>query len=182
MTGVQTCALPICADVNDLMNLIPALRSIDFVDMEHVFMLGVSRGGTMTYLALKRGAPVRAAAVVAGPSDLEAFGRFRPEFINGDETYDGWAKVWPDYANRSTEYYRDRSAVHWADKLTAPILIMHSRQDRLVPVDQALRMASALQAAGRPYALHVYANDDHSLPVNKADRNRQIVEWFRQPK
>ncbi len=169
-------------DVNDLVNLIPALRSIDAVDKAHVFMLGVSRGGTMTYLALKRGAPVRAAAVVAGVSDLETWGRYRPEFINGDETYDRWAKVWPDYATRSAEYYRDRSAVYWADKLTVPILILHSRQDRLVPVDQALRMVVALQAAGRTYALHVYANDGHSLPQNKTDRNRQIVDWFRQAK
>jgi dipeptidyl aminopeptidase/acylaminoacyl peptidase len=169
-------------DVNDLLNLVPALRSIDFVDLTWLYMLGVSRGGTMTYLALKRGAPVRAVAVIAGPSDLEGFGRFRPEFVNGDETYDGWAKVWPDYASRATEYYRERSAVQWADKLTVPILILHSRQDRLVPVDQAIRMAAALQAAGRTYALHVYANDGHSLPANRTDRNRQIVEWFMQAK
>jgi pimeloyl-ACP methyl ester carboxylesterase len=110
-------------DVNDLLNLVPALRSIDFVDWTRLYMLGVSRGGTMTYLALKRGAPVRAAAVIAGPSDLEGMGRSRPEFVNGDETYDGWAKVWPDYASRAAEYYRERSAVQWADKLTVPILI-----------------------------------------------------------
>jgi dipeptidyl aminopeptidase/acylaminoacyl peptidase len=156
-------------DVNDLLNLVPALRSIDFVDLTRLYMLGVSRGGTMTYLALKRGAPVRAAAMIAGPSDLEGFGRFRPEFVNGDETYDGWAKVWPDYASRATEYYRERSAVQRADKLTVPILILHSRQDRLVPVDQAIRMAAALQAAGRTYALHVYANDGHSLPANRTE-------------
>ncbi len=170
------------ADVNDLLNLVPALHSMDFVDSSRLYMYGISRGGTMTYLALKRGAPVRAAAVVAGVSDLEGFGRYRPEFINGDETYDGWAKVWPDYASRAAEYYRDRSAVQWADKITVPILIMHSRSDRLVPVDQAIRMASALQAAGRTYALHVYANDGHSLPANRTDRNRQIVEWFTQAK
>ena len=40
-------------------------------------MMGASRGGMMTYLALKRGVPVRAAVVIAGVSDLEAFGRYR---------------------------------------------------------------------------------------------------------
>jgi dipeptidyl aminopeptidase/acylaminoacyl peptidase len=159
-------------DVNDLLNLVPALRSIDFVDLTRLYILGVSRGGTMTYLALKRGAPVRAAAVIAGPSDLEGLGRFRPEFVKGDETCQGWAKVWPDYASR----------VQWAYKLTVPILILHSGQDRLVPVDQAIRMAAALQTAGRTYARHGYANDGHSLPANRTDRNRQIVEWFMQAK
>lgn len=167
-------------DVDDVLNLVPAVRSLEFVDKERLFMMGVSRGGTMTYLALKRGAPVQAAAVIAGPSDLEALGQYRPDFVNGDDTYNGWAKVWPDFAHRAAELYRERSAVYWADKLTVPVLILHSRQDRLLPVDQALRIAAALQAAGRKYALHVYANDGHSLPANRADRNRQIIEWFTQ--
>jgi dipeptidyl aminopeptidase/acylaminoacyl peptidase len=166
------------ADVNDVLNLIRALSSIDFVDRERLYMLGLSRGGTLTYQVLKRGAGIRAAAVIAGASDLEALGRYRPEFVNGDEWYDGWAKVWPDYANRAADLYRDRSPVYWADKLTVPILILHSRVDRLCPVDHALRMAAALQASGKVYALHIYDRDGHSLPLNREDRNRQIVEWF----
>ena len=166
------------ADLDDVLNVVRTAQSLDFVDAQRLFMLGLSRGGTMTYLALKRGAPVRAAAIIAGASDLEAVGRYRPEFVDGDSTFDGWARVWPDFAQRASEHYRERSAVYWADQLTVPILILHSRQDRLLPVDQALRMAQALQAAGRTYALHVYANDGHSLPANRVDRNRQIVDWF----
>jgi dipeptidyl aminopeptidase/acylaminoacyl peptidase len=68
--------------------------------------------------------------------------------------------------------------VYWADKLTVPILILHSRVDRLVPVDHALRMAAALKASSKVYALHIYERDGHSLPLNRDDPNRQIVEWF----
>src|SRR5262249_42449819 len=67
------------ADLDDVLALVPLLQSMDIVDRDRLFMLGVSRGGTMTYLALKRGAAVRAAAVIAGPSDLEALGAHRPE-------------------------------------------------------------------------------------------------------
>jgi hypothetical protein len=59
------------SDVNDVLNLVPALKSLDFLDPERLYMLGTSRGGTMTYIALKRGASVKAAAVIAGPSDLK---------------------------------------------------------------------------------------------------------------
>ena len=166
------------ADLDDVVNVVSAAKSLDAVDPERLFMLGLSRGGLMTYLALKRGVPVRAAAVIASPSDLEALGKYRPEFVDGDETFDGWAKVWPDYARRASEHYRERSAVYWADKITVPILILHSRQDRLLPVDHSLRMAQALQAADRTYGLHVYSNDGHSLPANRVDRNRHIVDWF----
>jgi dipeptidyl aminopeptidase/acylaminoacyl peptidase len=167
-------------DLDDVLNVVKTVRSLDEVDSSRLFMLGLSRGGTMTYLALKRGVGVRAAAVIAGASDLEAVGKYRPEFVDGDESYDGWAKVWPEFASRAAEHYRSRSAVHWADQIQVPVLILHSRRDRLLPVEQALRMADALQRAGRPYALHIYANDGHSLPLNRTDRNRQIVEWFRQ--
>jgi dipeptidyl aminopeptidase/acylaminoacyl peptidase len=166
------------ADVDDVLNVVRAVTTLPSVDQERVFMLGQSRGGMMTYLALKRGAPVRAAAVTSGVSDLEALGRYRPEFVVGDETFDGWAKVWPDYGRRAAEYYRERSAVHWADSIRVPLLILASRTDRLVPADQALRMALALQAKGSTYALHVYANDGHGLPQNRADRIQRIVEWF----
>jgi len=129
---------------------------------------------------LKHGAPVRAAAVIAAPSDLEAVGKYRPEFINGDQSFEGWASVWPEYATRAAEHFRSRSAVYWADAISVPVLIMHSARDRLLPVSQSLRMAEALQAAGRTFALHVYANDGHSLPANRQDRIRRIVEWFEQ--
>ena len=133
----------------------------------------------MTYMTLaKRTLPIRAAAVIVGPSDLEALGRYERGFVDGDETCDGWSKVWPDYAQHAADLYRDRSPIFWADKLRTPILILHSREDRLVPVEHALRMAAALQASGKPYALHIYEHDGHSLPLNRDDRNRQIVDWF----
>jgi len=46
-------------------------------------------------------------------------------------------------------HYRARSAVYWADDINVPILILHSRTDKLVPVSQALRMAEALQEKGK---------------------------------
>lgn len=166
------------ADVNDVLNLVPALKSFGFVDLERLYMLGLSRGGTMTYIALKRGAPVKAAAVIAGPADLKDWKDSRPEFVNGDETYDGFAKVWPDYEHHAEEQYRERSAVYWPEQINVPILILHSRTDRLVPVRHSLRMAAALQEKGKVYALHIYDGDGHSLPGNREDRNRKIIDWF----
>ena len=69
----------------------------------------------------------------------------------------------------------------WADPINAPVLILHSRIDKLVPVTQALRMAEALQEKGKVYALHIYDRDGHSLPQNRDDRNRKIIDWFNRP-
>ena len=51
------------ADVDDLMNALPLAKSLGFVDMDNLFMYGASRGGMMTYQAINRAFPVKAAAV-----------------------------------------------------------------------------------------------------------------------
>ena len=166
-------------DVDDVLNLVPLAKSLDYVDPQRMFLLGASRGGTMAYLAIKQGILVRAAAVIAGVTDLEAWGTYRPEFINGDDSYDGWAKVWPDFEHRKKEEFRDRSAVAWADQLNVPLLILHSRTDSRVPVAQALAIAEKLTEHKKEFELVIYGDDGHSLPKNRADENQHIIRWFR---
>jgi dipeptidyl aminopeptidase/acylaminoacyl peptidase len=166
-------------DLNDVLNLFPLARNLGYVDMENAFMIGGSRGGTMTYLALKANAPVRAAVVIAGPSDLKRFADYRPEFEKGSDDYDGWAKVWPDFEHRKEEHYCSRSAVCWPEKIGAPVLILHSRSDKLVPATQALLMAEKLQELKKEYELIIYGTDGHSLPLNRDDRLHHVIEWLR---
>jgi dipeptidyl aminopeptidase/acylaminoacyl peptidase len=167
-------------EVDDVLNLAPALKSLDYVDSGRLFMLGLSRGGAMTYLAIKRGIPVKAAAVIGGVTDVKAWVEARPEMglVKGNDFIDGFANIWPDYEHHADEQYRVRSAVYWADQINVPVLILHSRTDRLVPVIQALRMAEALQEKGKVYALRIYEHDGHPLPRNRDDRDRMIVDWF----
>ncbi len=145
-------------------------------------MLGLSRGGTMTYLAIKRGISIKAAAVIGGVTDVKAWVDSRPEMnlVNGNPFIDGFRNIWPDYEHRADEEYRARPAVDWADQINVPILILHSRTDRMVPVTQAIRMAEALQDKGKVYAPHIYERDRHPLPDHRDDRNRMIIEWFNQ--
>ena len=167
-------------EVDDILNLVPALKSLDYVDSDRVYMLGLSRGGTMTYLAIERGVPVKAAAVIGAVTDVKAWVDARPgmNLVNGNTYIDGFANIWPDYRHNAEAEYRARSAVYWADRVKVPVLILHSRTDPMVPVAQALRMAEALQEAGKVYGLRIYEHDGHPLPRNRDDRNRLIVDWF----
>lgn len=167
------------SDVDDVMNLVPLLKARPDVDGRNLFMIGLSRGGVMAYIALKRGIPVNAAAVIAGPSDLTQWAVDRPEFVLGEEDYDGWARIWPDFVKRSREHLEARSAVYWPGELRKPVLILHARTDSRVPVKHALALAQKLQEAGAEYELVVYGRDGHSLPRHRDDRTRRIVEWFR---
>jgi len=167
-------------EVDDVLNLVPALKSLGYVDLDRLYMLGLSRGGTMTYLAIKRGIPIKAAAVIGGVTDVKAWVDSRPDMdlVSGNPFIDGFRNIWPDFEHRAEEEYRARSAVYWADRINVPVLILHSRTDSMVPVTQALRMAEALQGMNKVFSLHIYERDGHPLPQNREGRNRMIVDWF----
>jgi len=162
------------AEIHDVLNLIPLAKSLGYVDLDNVFILGVSRGGMETYLALKNGIPVKAAAVVSGEADLTASTRERPEMTGV------YRELIPGYAKRGPELLRERSVVAWPEKINVPLLILHGTADwRTDPKDHAFPLAEKLQALGKVYQMMMYAQDSHGLPFNWRERDRQIVEWFK---
>jgi dipeptidyl aminopeptidase/acylaminoacyl peptidase len=162
-------------DVNDVLNLVPLARRLGYIDMENVFLYGVSRGGMMSYLAIKQGIPVKAAAVVSGLADLPASLQERPEFTSL------YRDLIPDFASRHDEVLSARSAVAWPERLNSPILILHGTADWRSHVDgQARALSQKLKASGKSHELVVYEGDMHGLPVNSADTQARILVWFRQ--
>jgi dipeptidyl aminopeptidase/acylaminoacyl peptidase len=162
------------SDVRDVLNLIALARSLGYVDMNNVFMFGNSRGGMMTYLALKSGVPVRAAVVTSGVTDLFINAKEHPELVTNI-----YRELIPDYDKRKDEAMRERSATFWADKINVPLLIMHGTSDASIGAKGALTLAGKLQELGKQYELIMYAGDGHGLPLNRRDSDNRIVEWFR---
>jgi dipeptidyl aminopeptidase/acylaminoacyl peptidase len=161
------------ADLHDVMNLIPLAKSLGYVDVNNIFMVGASRGGMMAYLALKNNAPVNAVAVISGMADLLSSGKERVGMVNV------YKRLIPDFEKRGEELLRERSAVYWADKINAPVLLLQGTADWRVNTGQVLALAQKLQESGKTYELIVYADDYHGVPLNRADADRRIVEWFR---
>lgn len=163
------------SDVRDVVNLIPLAKSLQYVDMNNIFMLGASRGGMMTYLALKNNIPVNAAAVIGGLTDMVASSKKRPEL-----SANVFKELLPDFDKRSDELMRERSAVYWAEKINVPVLIIHGSADwRADTSSQALPLAQKLQELGKTYELIIYAKDDHGVSWNRADSEKRIVQWFK---
>lgn len=161
------------ADVDDVVNLFPVARSLGFVDMSNVFMTGFSRGGLMTYLAIERGAPVNAAAVIGGPTDLERLADARPEMLAL------FRELMPDFDRRRAEHLRARGAIGFTDRLDKPLLLLHGGADERVPVAQAQAMAQGLQRSHGRVELVIYAGDDHALSHNVDDSRRRVTDWFK---
>ncbi|MEO8033010.1 MAG: prolyl oligopeptidase family serine peptidase [Acidobacteriota bacterium] len=161
------------ADFDDVMNLLPLMTNLGFIDTGHLFMMGESRGGFMTLEAIRAGFPLRAAATVGAATD---FGRL---LAADPRTYNQMIPiVWPDFARDRDAILERRSAVRWAGELHTPLLLMHGGADGSVDPQQAIELGRLLQAAGAVYELHVFAEGKHTLDDFAAERDRETVEWF----
>ncbi|HKQ51428.1 MAG TPA: prolyl oligopeptidase family serine peptidase [Pyrinomonadaceae bacterium] len=163
------------ADVDDLMNVAAVAKALEFVDANNLFMYGESRGGMMTYQAVRRKFPLNAAAVFGAFTSLQELVDEHPQQYSPAL----FKQLWRDYETRKNELFEARSAVLWADQLNVPLLIMHGGNDRGLNPAQSLNLAQRLQKAGKVYELLIYAGDNHILSHNQEDRDQRAVRWFR---
>lgn len=161
------------ADLEDIASLVDTARSLPYADATNLFMYGVSRGGMMTFLSMKRKLPIRAAAVVGAVYDIAAFGSRAPGMLAEA------VKLIPDYQERGLATLQERSVMNWPEEVNAPLLILHGAEDKEVPVTEALAFATKFSTLKKPFELVVYAGDVHEVAVNKQDRDARAIAWFR---
>jgi dipeptidyl aminopeptidase/acylaminoacyl peptidase len=161
------------ADLADLMNIQAVIAALPYADAGHMFLFGESRGGMMALQALRDGFPARAAAVVGAFTDLDQYAKDDPQI-------EAMApKIFPDYATNRAAIVERRSAVRWADRIGAPLLIMHGGNDTSVNPAHALQLATVLQRNGKPYELVIVAGARHILDPFEAERDERAIRWFR---
>ena len=157
----------------DLMNIQPVIAALPYADSANVFLLGESRGGMMVLQALRDRFPARAAAIVGVFTDLEQYLKEQPNAAVLAP------QLFPDYEAHRAAVLERRSAVRWADRITAPLLIMHGGDDTDVNPAHALQLATALQRSGKPYQLVIAAGAKHVLDPFEAERDEHAIRWFR---
>ena len=137
-------------------------------------MIGSSRGGMMTYIALTRTDRIDAAVVMAGLADsFDAVSR-RPEM---EDVYSALVPNWEEERDAALEA---RSAVYWPERLhkETPILLLHGSADWRVHPTQALQMASALFEASHPFRFVFFEGGDHGLSEYQEEVNRLVKDWL----
>jgi dipeptidyl aminopeptidase/acylaminoacyl peptidase len=161
------------ADLHDLFHIVPELKRIEGVDPTRVFLAGESRGGMMTYAALRDGFPARAAAVWGAFTDLGPLLESGPQAKYAP-------MIWPDLATRREEIVATRSAIRWAERIHAPLLILHGEADEDIPVDQARRMDAELTRLGKVHTLQVFPDQGHRISGRAAERDAAVIAWFQE--
>jgi len=147
------------------------------IDPGRVAIMGASYGGyaALAGVTLQTGV-YRCAVSVAGPSDMRRQMAYLREEANGDgQTIN--SRYWREYlaVKSDTDPRLDAiSPAKHAAAATVPVLLIHGRDDTVVPIDQSRRMADALRAAGHPAQLVELKGEDHHL--SSSETRLQMLE------
>jgi dipeptidyl aminopeptidase/acylaminoacyl peptidase len=148
----------------DLSDGVTYLAKQGIIDPKRVCIVGASYGGyaALAGPTLQKGV-YRCAVSVAGVSDLSKL--MQDDIIRYGERNGSVRDMKRLFAVESASDPKldTRSPAAQAGKADAPILLIHGKDDTVVPFAHSQKMASALKSAGKPYEFVVLDGEDHWL-------------------
>ncbi len=144
--------------VRDVAEAVAWLRTRDDVIPDRIGVMGQSYGGFMTLASIAFHPELWAAAVdVVGIAN----------FVSFLERTGPWRREHRSREYGFLEHDRDLleriSPLNHVDAITAPLFVIHGRNDPRVPLFEAEQIVDALQARGREVQLRVYDDEGHGL-------------------
>jgi dipeptidyl aminopeptidase/acylaminoacyl peptidase len=118
---------------------------------------GGSAGGYTTLCALVFHDDFTAGASYYGVADAETLASDTHKFES--RYLDGLIGPYPETAER----YRERSPIHYVERLRSPVILFQGLEDEVVPPSQAEQMVAALRANGVPYAYLPFEGEQHGF-------------------
>ena len=164
-------------DFRDLMAGVDELITRPYVDADRMGVAGGSGGGLLTAWTVGHSDRFKAAITQRAVINWYSF------VGTADYNY-SFAKLWfQNFPWRDADDYLSRSPIHYADKVTTPVLIIHSENDFRVPLEQDLQFYTALKMQKKKAKLVLYPQESHGLsrdgrPSHRISRLNHILAWF----
>ena len=145
-------------DLQDCLNAARFLVESGEADGDRLLITGGSAGGYTTICALTFTDAFAAGASYFGLADLE-------QFASGDthkfELQYEHSLVGP-YPEQA-DLYRQRSPIHFVDRISTPMLVLQGSEDDVVPPAQAELIVAALRERGVPHAYLLFEGEGHGF-------------------
>ena len=126
-------------------------------DPDRVCIVGWSYGGYAALMgAVKTPEMYRCAASINGVANL-------PKLAGRYGYSAGWRRYIDEYVGLENESMETASPYHQARRITAPVLIVHAKDDHRVPVEHGEDMAKRLADLGKPHRYLAIEQGGHSL-------------------
>ncbi len=144
-------------DVDDCVNGGRFLATRGDADGNRLMIDGASAGGYTTLCALTFRDQFKAGASHFGVSDAEALAKETHKFES--RYLDNLIGPYPE----RRDLYIERSPIHFADKLSCPVIFFQGLEDKVVPPNQAETMVEALRQKGVPVAYVAFEGEQHGF-------------------
>ncbi|HEX8709532.1 MAG TPA: S9 family peptidase [Pyrinomonadaceae bacterium] len=144
-------------DVDDCANGASYLVERGLADGARLMITGGSAGGYTTLCALVFRDRFGAGASHYGVSDCEALARETHKFES--RYLDRLIGPYPERA----DLYRERSPIHYVDRLSCPVIFFQGLEDKIVLPNQAEMMVEALRSKGLPVAYVPFEGEQHGF-------------------
>jgi dipeptidyl aminopeptidase/acylaminoacyl peptidase len=144
-------------DVSDCVNGAKYLVAEGKADPDRLIIRGGSAGGYTTLAALTFHNVFKAGASYYGISDVEVLAhdthKFESRYLD--------SLIGPYPATR--DVYRERSPIHFTDRLSCALILFQGLEDKVVPPNQSEMMADAVRKKGLPVAYVPFAGEQHGF-------------------
>jgi dipeptidyl aminopeptidase/acylaminoacyl peptidase len=165
-------------DFLDLMEAVDyILEKYDYVDEERLGVAGGSFGGFMTNWTI--GHTDRFKAAITMRSVCNWYSQVGYSDVSwGYSGIGEYREPW-----ETPEKYLKHSPITYAEKITTPLLIIHSEFDHRCPLPEGEQLYYALKRLKREVEYIRFANNSHGLsrtgkPSHRKTRLRHILRWF----
>ena len=145
------------ADVADCVNGARHLVADGKADPSRLIIRGGSAGGYTTLAALTFHDTFRAGASYYGISDIEVLARDTHKFES--RYLDSLVGPYPE----ARDLYRQRSPIHFTDRLSCALILFQGLEDKVVPPNQSEMMADAVRHKGLPVAYVPFPGEQHGF-------------------
>lgn len=161
--------------VRDIAATIDYLVGAGLADPKRVGIMGGSYGGYMVMAGVTEFSDRIAAGV-----NLFGIVNFETFFAQSEPWMAAISTV--EYGDPATQadLLRQLSPLHKMDRITAPVLVQHGRNDTNVPFVEAEQVVDNLRARGVPTELVEFADEGHGFrkTPNRIRSAVTLVEWF----
>ncbi len=166
-------------DFEDVMACVAeAERRFVWIDPDRLGVLGGSYGGYLTSWIIGHSDRFRAACSERACNDLLSLEQ-TSDFAGAFRASVGKSHL------EAPEIYQRQSPITYVEKMTTPVLILHSEQDLRCPISQAEELFVALRLLGRDPVMIRFPGESHELsrsgsPRHRVMRAELILDWFKQ--
>jgi dipeptidyl aminopeptidase/acylaminoacyl peptidase len=164
-------------DYQDVMATVEAACALDFVDVNRLGVTGGSYGGYLTNWIITQTDRFRAAVTQRSTANRHNL------FGTSDLVWSYSAWEFDGLPFDNVDFYFERSPISHVERVSAPLLILHSERDFRCPIEQAEQLYVALKRLRRAVEFVRFPEESHNLsrsgrPDRRRERLRYIVGWF----